>query len=169
MDPFVYREHLTLPKLLIVGTNDPYWVVDSMNLYWHQLKGPKRIRQVPNAGHSLKGGRQGALLTLGAFYRYAATKQAMPLLTWNCSGGEGRLELALQADSTPIAARLWSTQSKSRDFRKCRWEAAELTAVDGKFQGKVRVAEKMHAAVFGELVFEFESIQYSLTTLVYTN
>ena len=44
-----------------------------------------------------------------------------------------------------------------------------MTAVDGKFQGKVRVAEKMHAALFGELVFEFESIQYSLTTLVYTN
>src|SRR5262249_41442051 len=33
-DPYSYRDRLTLPKLLILGTNDRYWSQDSLNLYW---------------------------------------------------------------------------------------------------------------------------------------
>ena len=53
VDPWVYREKLTLPKMLIHGTNDPYWASDAMNIYWDDLKGDKLACCVPNAGHSL--------------------------------------------------------------------------------------------------------------------
>lgn len=33
VDPFSYRKQLTLPKLILIGTNDHYWPLDALNLY----------------------------------------------------------------------------------------------------------------------------------------
>ena len=41
IDPWVYREKLTLPKMIINGANDPYWPLDALNSYWDDLKGEK--------------------------------------------------------------------------------------------------------------------------------
>ena len=104
MDPYGYRSRLTLPKLLINGTNDPYWVVDAMKLYWHDLLGPKYVLQVPNAGHGLEGGRELAYSTLAAFFRHAATGTALPKLTWTDSGQDGRFTLTVESSSRPKTA-----------------------------------------------------------------
>src|SRR5262249_40523025 len=74
VDPYTYRDKLTLPKLLINGNNDPYWTVDALNLYWDGLKGSKYVTYVPNAGHDLReGGKDGdrtkAVNALAAFAR----------------------------------------------------------------------------------------------------
>jgi len=34
IDPYTYRQRLTLPKLLIQSLNDRYWATDALNLYW---------------------------------------------------------------------------------------------------------------------------------------
>jgi PhoPQ-activated pathogenicity-related protein len=54
VDPWAYRGKLQVPKLLIHGTNDPYWTQDALRLYWDDLPGQKHVRYVPNAGHDLR-------------------------------------------------------------------------------------------------------------------
>ena len=57
VDPYSYRARYAMPKLLLLGTNDPYWTVDSVHNYWDDLSEPKLVFQTPNAGHDLAGGR----------------------------------------------------------------------------------------------------------------
>ena len=61
VDPFTYRDRLTKPKLLINGTNDRYWTQNALDFYWDDLKGPKYLTEIPNAGHGLEVNRDWAL------------------------------------------------------------------------------------------------------------
>ena len=53
VDPWFYRDRLKQPKMIVNGSNDPYWTQDALNLYWDDLKGDKWVLYVPNAGHNL--------------------------------------------------------------------------------------------------------------------
>src|SRR5205823_3782629 len=53
VDPYSYRERLTLPKYIVNAAGDQYFPPDSSKFYFDDLKGPKYLRYVPNANHSL--------------------------------------------------------------------------------------------------------------------
>jgi PhoPQ-activated pathogenicity-related protein len=167
MDPYSYRENLQLPKLLIVGTNDPYWVVDAMNLYWNDLVGRKYIRQVPNAGHGLEGGQQGAMKTLAAFFRHVVSGRALPDLSWQIAEDGGQLTLTMSANAQPRAVRLWNARSDDQDFRDARWSSSELTEAKSSWVGMTSLEKPGYTAVFGEMEFDSGGFPWSLTTLVF--
>ena len=58
VDPYSYRDAITAPKMIVNGTNDRYWTVDSLNLYYDDLLGEKRVLYVPNSGHGLQDKRR---------------------------------------------------------------------------------------------------------------
>lgn len=167
MDPFTYRKQLTLPKLMIVGTNDRYWTVDAMNLYWDQLDGQKFVRQVPNAGHGLEGGRDAALRTLAVFFRHVAAKYEMPSHSWKLSGGDQNLTLTMNASPAPQTVRFWKATSDDLDFRDVSWTSSVIEPSDESWVAAAEVPDSGHVAVFGEFEFDTGGIPWSLTTLVY--
>jgi PhoPQ-activated pathogenicity-related protein len=71
VDPFSYRKQLTQSKLIILGTNDRYWPLDALNLYWTALPDPKRVLYVPNQGHGLRD-LERVVGAVSAAHRYAA-------------------------------------------------------------------------------------------------
>ena len=167
MDPFTYRRKLTLPQLLIVGTNDPYWVVDAMNLYWKDLEGRKYIRQIPNAGHGLEGGQDHALTSLAVFFRHVVSAQALPDLSWKIGEDSGQLTLTMSASVKPLTVRFWKARSDDSDFRDEQWSSSELSQTDSNWVGMTKLRDSEHVAVFGEMEFDFSGHPWSLTTLVY--
>src|SRR5262249_23844892 len=54
-DPYAYRNRLTLPKYIVNAGGDQFFLPDSSQFYFADLKGEKLLRYVPNAGHSLRG------------------------------------------------------------------------------------------------------------------
>ncbi len=126
VDPYAYRDRFTMPKLLLLGTNDPYWTVDSLRHYWHDLPEPKLIYQTPNAGHNLKGGKD-AIQTLAAFFEMIVEKTPLPKIDWQFAGNENhKVSLKLQSSLPAKNINLWTALSERRDFRKAQWLSEKL-------------------------------------------
>lgn len=169
VDPYTYRGQLTLPKLIINGTNDRYWTVDALNNYWDDLAGAKHIRYVPNAGHSLKGGREGALATLAAFVRHVASDQPLPELKWEHKTDGNTLRLTVHTGVAPVDVKLWTAASPTKDFRESEWKPQPMLSLNmqgtqDRFLGEVSLLPGSHRALFGEVLYRIEGLDYSLST-----
>jgi len=164
VDPFTYRDRLTIPKFLINGSNDRYWTLNALDLYWNELKGPKYVVELPNAGHGLEVHRDWAINGLGAFFRHSVTGRPMPALSWSMkSPASGDSTLTVHADSVPLAARLWTASSGNRDFRDSKWTSSPLQAGTTITASIARPASG-HLAAFAELEYPIDGIPYHLST-----
>jgi len=174
VDPWSLRAKITQPKLIILGNNDPYWSTDALNLYWDGLAGPKWIHYVPNAGHDLSprdetGKRQlpmRAMDALGAFARHQITGKALPQLTWKHSDRSGKPALEITASPAPKAARLWSAQSATHDFRQARWSAQPAKITGGKVSGAIDLPKSGSSAFYGALEYELDGVAFHLCTQI---
>ena len=166
VDPFAYRESLTLPKLIVNGSNDPYWSVDSLSLYWDGLIGPKCASIVPNAGHGLADMSQ-ALQAIAAFAKSCVGKLLMPSFQWSIE--KDRIEIAAKPPFPEMC--LWLAESESEDFRESTWwprlesgaGRLKTDAVSACFQ--IPRSRKNQAA-FVELRYRIKDLPFSLTTPV---
>ncbi|MCC6737612.1 MAG: PhoPQ-activated pathogenicity-like protein PqaA type [Planctomycetia bacterium] len=134
IDPYLYRDRLTMPKLLVLGTNDRYWPVDATKLYFPELKGEKYIHEVPNAGHGLG---PGVVEAVTAFYLNVVDGKAQPTFDWKTEAAESGAIMRLAAKDAPSKVELWSAASASRDFRDSKWSAVELAGKDGCWEARV--------------------------------
>ncbi|MDP1813630.1 MAG: PhoPQ-activated protein PqaA family protein [Leadbetterella sp.] len=121
IDPFSYRSHLTVPKMIFIGTNDEYWTIDAIKFYYDKIPGKNLIHYVPNVGHNLGGGKQ-AFEALSAFFGTTITNKAYPLATWKVVTSHGNVSLEVNPVTTDlVGATLWHTTSADRDFRNNLW------------------------------------------------
>lgn len=127
IDPYTYREYLDHPKLLIYGTNDPYWPVDSTRHYVADLPGETRLLFLPNQGHDAK---RSALKLLAAaskaMHTRAATDKPLASLTWRYEVRNDALNIAIETDVRPRKIEYWSADSSDRDFRNNKWSKRVL-------------------------------------------
>ena len=173
VDPWAYRERLTMPKLIINGTNDFYWATDALNLYWNGILADKWVLYVPNAGHNLR--RQDRpqpdqlndlIDGLAAFSRHQISGTPMPNLSWKHESVNGKLRLTIAATPAPTGARLWIAQTPTTDFRTAKWSEQEVSLSNGKIVGEVTPPDKGHLAFFGEVDYEIDGLRYHLSTQV---
>jgi PhoPQ-activated pathogenicity-related protein len=153
VDPYSYRARYTMPKLILLGTNDPYWVVDSLRNYWNDLPGPKLVFQTPNAGHDLNGGKE-ATPALAAFFQMIADRQETPRLDWQVRFSESGAKLSIQTNQKAKAIRLWTAESSDRDFRNEKWRSRDLEIQPGSSTAEVQV--EMPATGFRAFLGEVE-------------
>ena len=179
-DPYSYLDRLTLPKLLILGTNDRYWSQDALNLYWDDLKGPKWVMYTPNSGHDLRNGYLQVVNTLTAFARAQASHAAWPQMTWQYTdlpqnvlpkSGES---LTVTGDKKPKSARLFRAYAKTQDFRDAKWTSEPMTVKDtatavGQYEtsGSLDAPTEGYAAMYGELTYEVDGKPFALTTQIH--
>jgi PhoPQ-activated pathogenicity-related protein len=174
VDPWSYRARFTMPKLIVLGNNDPYWSTDALNLYWDELPGEKYISYSPNAGHDLnqrdadgrKLGHDRAINNVSAFIRHQLTGTPLPKLGWKHDTlPDGKLRLSVTADPAPREARLWIARSASRDFRKSRWESQAVVLKPGEpVTATLSPPERGYIAYYADLGYRIEDLPQWLCT-----
>lgn len=154
VDPYSYRDRLTMPKLIMNGTGDQFFLHDSWQFYWDDLKGPKYLRYAPNAGHGMDNAD--APGTLIAFYQSIVEDVPLPEYEWSFPDDE---TIRVTTATEPLAVKLWqATNPERREFRidvfGPHWTETILEQEgDGAYIGKVTTPEQGYTAYLVELTY----------------
>jgi PhoPQ-activated pathogenicity-related protein len=162
VDPYSYRSQLTQPKLIIIGTNDNYFPIDALNLYWNGLIGPKYVLYVPNNGHNIND--FGRVFPTVVAVNERGANGTLPDLRWQFASSGTELHLCVQSDPSPSGVVLWSAQSDDSDFRDAHFVSEAVTAADGVYVARAAAPESGFKAVFGEVAFGQGEARYTLST-----
>ena len=166
IDPYSYRDRYTMPKLIINGTNDRYWTLDSLNVFWDDLPPPKWVVYLPNAGHGLQEHREYAIHGIGALFRHVVSGRPMPELWWrHVDGPDGALVLSFKSTPEPKSVQVWVARADTRDFREARWAPAPHER-EKNFVARVPKPDKGYVALFADLGFEVDGLEYHLSTQI---
>lgn len=168
-EPFEYRDRLTQPKLIMNACGDQFFLPDSSQFYFDELRGPKYLRYIPNTDHSLKG--SDAYPTLMAWHHATINRMPLPRFTWK-QEAPGRIRV--QATDAPKSVRLWQAHNpKARDFRLetigAAWTSTDLTPdAQGQYIGQITPPSAGWTASMVELTYDLgTAAPLKLTTAVY--
>jgi PhoPQ-activated pathogenicity-related protein len=153
-DPYEYRDRLTIPKYLVNATGDQFFVPDSSQFYFDDLKGEKYLRYVPNSEHSMRG--TDAFENVQAYYDAFRNGRARPKVSWKF---ENDGTIRVKASGEPSAVKLWqATNPKARDFRVDTigrsWKDSPIQNSErGEWVAKVAKPDTGWSAYFVELTY----------------
>jgi PhoPQ-activated pathogenicity-related protein len=166
VDPWTYRTRITIPKLIVNGSNDRYWTVDALSLYWDGLVGPKYCSIVPNAGHLL-GDMKQALHAIAAFARSCAGEFEMPEIRTMIEKDDWcRVWITDSQDARYV----WEAASASHDFRESKWQiSGSSMGGSGSFLDytSYKLKAKPPAAVLVQVDFHVKGMSFSLSSPVF--
>jgi len=154
IDPYSYRERITMPKMIFIGTNDEYWPVDAIKNYLDDIPGENYIHYVPNAGHDLGDGQQ-ALRALSAFFGRSLSGGPYPVCNWDLTPSENSAILSVETSADELlGATLWIADSEDRDFRD---ETFGGTSLDGdpasQIEFTIDLPESGYRAFYADLIY----------------
>ncbi|MDQ1255461.1 MAG: hypothetical protein QG656_52 [Candidatus Hydrogenedentes bacterium] len=155
IDPYSYRDRLTMPKLIVNAGSDQFFVPTSSQFYIDDMKGPTYLCYVPNVGHGACG--EDGMSSLEAFYAHVITGEPLPTYAWSFPDEQ---TTTIETPSKPTLVQLWQvTNPKARDFRIDEigkaWTSTDLTDQGGgNYVGHVEKPAEGWTAFMVQLTFE---------------
>lgn len=169
IDPYAYRRLLNKPKMLFMGTNDQYWVIDAVKHYIDSIPGPDYLHYVPNEGHDL-GDKKQAFQALSSFWGFTLQGKPYPAADYKAIEGNGKLKLNIRATKPRLeGAVLWSAVSEDQDFRNETWVSEDLRiAHKRKFKVTAALPESGYKAFYVDLKYrDANGARYTQSTRVF--
>lgn len=164
VDPYTYIDRMHMPKLIVIGSNDPYWPLGSVNIYFDDLKGDNYLMIMPNAGHS--AGDMDRLLTgVMAFLRHVGGTLELPNLSWDFSVDEERgvVKASISASDDSVI-QLWQASSDTTDFRNSEWTLIGEPAKGPSVEFELPLPESGKQAVFADITTNLLGSDVTFTT-----
>jgi len=164
-DPYSYRNKLTAAKLIVSGTNDPLYELDTVNRYWDGIPGLKYHLYLDNANHQDEPVSPKTIRATEAFFKALATGKELPKIESKVVDANGKITLSITTSVPARSARLCFA-ADSRNWAEAKWSNQPMTALEGgkKFTGEISKPTTGQPAVYAELDFELDGLSYSLTS-----
>ena len=166
VEPYEYRNRLTMPKLIMNGGQDEFFLPDSSLFYIGDMKGPTYLRYVPNVGHALLP--SDAPLSLLSFFKAFVHGEKLPTYSWSFPDAN---TTRVETPDKPLEVKLWkATNLKERDFRTYKvgpiyTEEVLEAQPDGAYLGHVDTPEQGWTAFMVELTFDAgDGLQHKFTS-----
>lgn len=165
VDPYTYRDRIVQPKVIALGTNDPYWPLGALDLYFDGLAGPKWVSYAPNAGHGLPVMHVGGLVA--ALGRHVTGAERLPDVDWSFERTATGAACVVRPTPEPAEVFVWHAVAESRDFRQARWTAAPVGRAEGVWRADVDRPSRGFRAMLVECRYPREPLPLLLTTSVH--
>ncbi|CAL1541762.1 unnamed protein product [Lymnaea stagnalis] len=120
IDPLTYSNRYTMPKMIVTTSGDEFFLPDDSHYYFDQLPGPKFMRIVPNAEHSMTGHFMADVLAIRSFYLNILANRTFPTVTWVRSATSLSGKIVVTTSEKPSKVVVYyakTTDGKRRDFR----------------------------------------------------
>ena len=162
-EPYEYRDRLRMPKLLLNASGDQFFLPDSSQFYFDQLKGENHLRYVANTSHALD--KSDALETVEAFYTSVVKGTPRPEFSWTFEK-DGSIKVV--SKERPEVVTLWqATNPDARNFRLDAigpvYQSTVLTpSGPNTWVARLKAPPKGWTASFVELTFPSGGAKYPL-------
>lgn len=157
VDPYRYLRNGRfddMPKLILNGAGDEFFVSDSAQFYIHDLPGDQNyLRYFPNAGHGLDATAVNSTLT---FMNAVLNDLQMPEYSWTVQP-DGDIEM--HTSSAPSTVKLWqATNPTARDFRhgyhpEILWTSTPVSGNNGTYVASAAMPAQGATAYFIEVTY----------------
>ena len=124
VDPYSYFERFTrdnISILLINTCGDEFMMPDDNYYFWDKLPGPKYVKMLPNAEHSMGGHELGTIMDIGSFILSVINNHKLPKVSWKFENENNMARVYFTTDIKPDEVVLWHAttlrDNPKRDFR----------------------------------------------------
>lgn len=137
IDPYFYRDRLTMPKLVVNAVLDEFQQPDDTNYWWADMPGPKHFLMTPNADHSELTGLLEVIPAVGTWCTYLLKQQeesesiraayTVPEFTWEISETTGEIVATLDDVGVVYEASMWYGYSCGNNYEEVHVGNTTLT------------------------------------------
>ena len=162
VDPYSYRDRLTMPKYAINSSGDQFMPMASQ-FYIQDMLGPTYVRYMPNTGHSA-GRVEGA-----DFFSVLEANGELPQFSWQFEGVQENT-IRLNVVDNPVSIKKWqATNTDNLDFRidyfGANWNSTVVEPnASGEYLESIEIPVTGGTAFFLELEYEVAGETLIFTT-----
>ncbi|XP_070581613.1 autocrine proliferation repressor protein A-like [Ptychodera flava] len=120
VDPYAYRDRLTMPKLVVTASGDEFFLPDDSHYYYNDMKGPTYLKITPNSEHSQTGHYVDDLFAMRGFFLAIYNKMKLPKMTWERKETDTTGSITMYTDTKPLTVTCYRAKTlgdRRRDFR----------------------------------------------------
>ncbi|PIK44412.1 putative autocrine proliferation repressor protein A-like, partial [Apostichopus japonicus] len=120
LEPLAYNKFLTMPKYIVLSSNDEQYMPDCTKYFYQSMKEPVFLRIYPNTDNSLLGSWNRMVNDFTGFILSVEEKKTLPDVRWKLTETNDAVTVSIKTNLRPLSFTKWVADTPTdarRDFR----------------------------------------------------